>query len=145
MIDRQARSIGVTLLLAGTLACGEVVTTRASSTADARGQLEPGGWWPSAIPEPATAIVEMHDLDTNEQKIVFSLAPDACLEAAARMEAPAIITLTPVPTLPLEGWPEWLTSSLALDAARDRGAVAAPVAGGALLLTCEEGKGYFWR
>lgn len=145
MTDRHARLIGVALLLVGTPACGEVVTTHASGTAEARRELEPGRWWPALIPGAATAIVETHDLDTNAQKIVFSLERDACKQAAFTLGASSMTGVAAVPALRLDGWPEWLSSEVRPDTVLQRGGLAVTGERGTLLLTCEDEKGYFWR
>jgi hypothetical protein len=145
MTDLLVRWILVPLGLAVLLGCGEVRTTRESSTEDARRELEDGGWWPSEIPETATAIFETHDLDTNAQKIMFSLERGACQETAARMEPPSLSPLASVPALRLEGWPEWLAGVVDAGALSRRGAIIVPSRTGALVLVCEAGKGYFWR
>jgi hypothetical protein len=131
--------------LAWTLGCGEISTTRASNAAEAARVLEPGGWWPSGISEAATAIRETHDLDTNAQKIIFSLERDSCRQAAAPMDTPAITALTPVPALPLEGWPAWLSAEVDRGSLPRRGAALIRTQSGALVLVCDDEKGYYWR
>jgi len=126
-------------------ACGDVITTRAATGADARRQLESGGWWPPAIPDEATAIVEAHDLDTNGQKIMFAIESSACRRAAEALAALTAAESPRVPNLRMSEWPEWLSAGADADTLRRRGAIAARTEGGTLILACEEEKGYFWR
>lgn len=145
MTDLALRAIGVAFALAWTLACGEISTTRASSSDEARRELEAGGWWPPEIPEAASAILETHDLDTNAQKITFSLERVACHEAAGRMGTRSLSTPAPVPALPLDGWPEWLSAVADAGDLSRRSATFIRTDSGSLVFACDEEKGYFWR
>ena len=138
-----SRSACLAFAMAFASACGEAITTQASTAAEARQRLESGGWWPSAIPEAATAFVEAHDLDTNEQKIMFAIESPACRRAAEALKT-STADLPRVPDLRLEGWPEWLADAGA-DTLRRRGATAVRAESGTLVLACDEARGYFWR
>ena len=139
------RSISLAAAIVLTAACDDVLTTRAPNTGEARQQLQAGGWWPSGIPDSATAILEGHDLDTNAQKIIFSVESEPCRQAAATMVTSVSTKLGSIPALPLEGWPAWLSSEVTLDSILQRRGVVAAAERGNLLLMCEDRKGYFWR
>lgn len=61
------------------------------------------------------------------------------------MGTASLTTLAPVPALPLEGWPEWLTAAVDSGSLSGRGATPISMESGALILVCNDEKGYFWR
>lgn len=76
-------------LLLGTalaVACGE---RREARYATYRNAVEDGavrrGWIPAYVPQGATGIAEVHDLDTNAQLLRFQASPEALAAMRARL------------------------------------------------------------
>ena len=144
MARRTLLTTMAVLAAASSGACHERFLSSFETAAEAREALAERGWWPGEIPLSATAITEIHDLDTNEQNITFRLPPADCHELQAKAAA-AGPSLPAVRSLGLVDWPSWLNGAVTFQAIAGHGAAAVAVREGGLVLLCSESRGYYWR
>ena len=133
--------IGALILAIG---CSERFESHFDTASEARAALAERGWWPEQIPAGVSSISEAHDLDTNDQKILFSVDTKQCSEIAKRAESSGD-DLPRVPRLRLADWPTWLRGTVTKAELAARKGTVLTATGGVLALFCDDGKGYFWR
>ena len=133
MAARRARRVLylVTLLPLLMAACSDLRESSYSSMAEARrvGALD-RGWLPDILPDAATNLREIHNIDTNQTWCAFELAPSETARLRGSM-VPVKVSDLPEKTLRTPGvrwWPSVLQGTLD-QAAIDRAGLKLYVAG----------------
>ena len=106
----QRNLVGLILLLALTAACSEVQESAYASYGEAKQQGAVGrGLVPTCVPHSATNIRETHDLDTNEQWIVFDglIQPDKSWVLIQSNQVDSVLARHPTG---ISWWPRELTN-----------------------------------
>jgi hypothetical protein len=133
------RTLALALPLATLAGCGERVVHRYETVAEARrdGVFE-RGWVPDILPDSATALVELHDLDTSARCAGARFAP---LERASVRAAAASVGFVVYkgerPAAPFKGCPFLIGNIMQADEVLRR-------SGSEFLILTAEGQLYFW-
>jgi hypothetical protein len=141
----------VAVLLAGSSGCSEVMATSYVTYAEAeRAGAVTRGWIPPFVPRSATDIREVHDLDTNEQWLRFSVpAGDTSVALGATLlplsEARQLARTPPSvmgPWLPELRDPPLVTPRSGIRAYRHR---RTGIGANCVALDTRENRAYVWR
>lgn len=135
------------IVLAGQLFAGACSDRRESVFASVK-EARSSGWIPGGLPESATDVRELHDVDTNEVWGTFRLSASEHSSISLTRVDESKITGQAVRSPRTSWWPEMLTGKLNGPALEQRGFefYSAPAAPFEFWIAIErdKGQGFFW-